>query len=243
MYVKPQIADQIAAGIFRNFPESGIETSLEVYYKTIDNLVEYKDGAELFMNTAVESALLSATGLNYGAEVLVKKNSGRLTGWLSYTYSRTFRKVQGPSTTETINKGKYYPSNFDKPNDLSIVANYKFTRRISFSSNFTYSTGRAITYPESIYIVDGYAISQYSARNQGRTPDYHRLDISLTIDEALKKKQRWKGSWTFGVYNVYARKNPYSVYFKPQQAGKQVQAYRLAVLGTILPSITYNFKF
>jgi hypothetical protein len=174
---------------------------------------------------------------------LLRKNSGKVTGWIGYTYSRAFRKVKGETEEETINNGEYYPSNFDKPNDLSIVMNYKFTRRLSASANFTYSTGRPITYPQSIYIIDGYAVSQYSERNQGRIPDYHRLDLSFTLDESLRKTQKWKGSWTLSIFNVYGRKNPYSIFFKPEHAGTIAQAYRLSVIGTIFPSLTYNFKF
>lgn len=242
-YLKPESANQIAIGYFRNFLTKGIEASAEAYYKAIDNMVEYKDGSNIFLNPFLETDLLPAQGQNYGVELLLRKNSGKVTGWIGYTYSRAFRKVKGETEVETINKGEYYPSNFDKPNDLSIVMNYKFTRRLSASANFTYSTGRPITYPQSIYSIDGYAVSQYSERNQGRIPDYHRLDLSLTLDESLRKTQKWKGSWTLSIFNVYARKNPYSIFFKPEHAGKIAQAYRLSVIGTIFPSLTYNFKF
>jgi hypothetical protein len=242
-YLKPESANQIAIGYFRNLLAKGIEASAEAYYKEIENMVEYKDGSNIFLNPFLESDLLPAQGRNYGVELLLRKNSGKVTGWIGYTYSRAFRKVKGETEEETINNGEYYPSNFDKPNDLSIVMNYKFTRRLSASANFTYSTGRPITYPQSIYIIDGYAVSQYSERNQGRIPDYHRLDVSLTLDESLRKTQKWKGSWTLSIFNVYGRKNPYSIFFKPEYAGRIAQAYRLSVIGTIFPSLTYNFKF
>jgi hypothetical protein len=194
------------------------------------------------MNPYLESALLTAKGRNYGAELLIRKTTGKLTGWIGYTYARSFRQVKDNDFGETINKGSRYSSNFDKPNDVSIVANYKFTRRLSLSSNFTYSTGRPVTYPSSVYMVDGYAVSQYSERNQGRIPAYHRLDLGVTLEEGFHKHRRWKGSWTLSIVNAYGRRNPYSVFFKPDY-GKSVQSYRLSVIGTIIPSLTYNFKF
>lgn len=241
-YVKPQIGDQIAAGYFRNFKDNNYELSLEAYYKQTENLLEYKDGAELFMNTHLETQLLSAKGKAYGMELMIKKNNGKWTGWISYAYARSFRRVKGNSREETLNSGSYFPSNFDKPNDLTIVQSIAFTKRLSLSANFTYSTGRPITYPQSVYVIDNYSVAQFSDRNQGRIPDYHRLDLSFTINESLRATKKWKGSWTFSVYNLYGRKNPYSVFFKPQMRGSQTQAYRLAVIGTVFPSITYNFK-
>ncbi len=241
--IEPQMGDQVALGYFRNFKENAFEFSVETYYKQIENMIEYKDGANLFLNPSIEAELLTAKGRAYGVEVMTKKNNGKLTGWISYTYSRSLRQVKGETPQETINLGNWYPSNFDKPNDLTIVGTYAFTKRLILSANFTYSTGRPITYPRSVYIVDGYSFAQFSERNQGRIPDYHRLDLSFTIEESLKRTKKWKGSWVFSVYNLYGRKNPYSVFFKPQYQGNQTQAYQLAVIGTLFPSITYNFKF
>ncbi len=242
-YIKPQVGNQLSLGYFRNFSQNRIEASVEGFYKQIDNLVEYKNGANLFMNPLLESQLLNAKGEAYGAEFFVKKREGKLTGWISYTYSRSLRTVNGTTPEETLNHGQQYPSNFDKPHNVSTVANYAFTRRLSMSANFTYSTGRPITNPQSIYVIDGYAVAQFTDRNQSRIPDYHRLDLSFTIEESLKRQKKWKGSWTFSIYNVYGRANPYSVFFKPQPRGYQIEAYRLAVVGTVFPSITYNFKF
>jgi hypothetical protein len=242
-YIKPEIGHQIALGYFRNLFNNTIETSVETYYKEVENMLEYKDGAELVFNPFLESALLPAVGKAYGIELMVKRNAGKLTGWVSYTYARSLRQVKGKSEPETINNGEYYPSNFDKPHDLTVVTNYKFTRRLSLSANFTYSTGRPITYPSDVYIVNGYTAVQFDKRNQGRIDDYHRLDLSFTIDENLNINKKWKGSWVFSIYNVYGRKNPYSVFFKPEYSGKLPQSFQLSVLGTIFPSITYNFKF
>lgn len=242
-YVKPQTANQIALGYFRNLSANSIEASVEVYGKRIDNLVEYKDGAELFLNEHIETELVSAKGVNYGVEVMIRKNIGKTTGWLAYTYSRAWRQTQSKYPEDNVNNGDYYPSNYDRPNDLSLVVNHKITKRLNVSANFSYSTGRPITYPESIYIIDGYAVSHYSERNKWRIPDYHRLDISINLDESLKRKKSWYGSWSLSVLNVYARKNAYSIFFKPDNSGRIAQAYRLSILGTVLPTLTYNFRF
>lgn len=241
--IKPQIGSQVAAGYFMNFMNNGMEFSVEGYYKQLDNLLEYKDGANLFLNQYLEADLLYAKGWSYGVETMIRKNHGKLTGWVAYTYSRSIRQVAGRTTQEFINFGKKYPSNFDKPNDMTIVGRYAFTRRLSIAANFTYSTGRPTTSPQSVYVVNGYSFAQFSQRNQARIPDYHRLDLSFSIDESLRRNRKWKGNWTFAVYNAYGRRNAYSVFFKPQYRGSQTQSYRLSVVGTILPSITYNFRF
>jgi hypothetical protein len=241
--VKPQIGSQYAAGYFLNFRDNMFELSMEGYYKQLENLLEYRDGATLFMNELLEAELLSAKGWSYGIETMVRKNFGKLTGWVAYTYSRSFRQVDGTTSKEVINFGKPYPSNFDKPNDLTFVGRYAFTKRLSISANFTYSTGRPTTSPQSVYVMNGYSFAQFTQRNQARIPDYHRLDLSFSIDESLKHSRKWKGNWTFAIYNVYGRENAYSVFFRPYYRGSQTQSYRLAVVGTVLPSITYNFRF
>ncbi|MEK6476259.1 TonB-dependent receptor [Catalinimonas sp. 4WD22] len=241
-YVRPQIGDQYAVGYFRNAISNVIESSVEVYYKDIKNLVEYKDGAEILMNDQLETDLLSGIGKAYGVEFYLAKNLGRLTGWLSYTYSRTLRKVEGEYADERINLGDWYPSNFDKPHDFTVVGNYQFTRRIRLGFNFTYSTGRPVSLPEGTYRVGNQDIAHFSARNQYRIADYHRLDISFSVDGNLKKKKKWDSSWTFAVYNLYGRNNPYSVFFR-NDSGGTLNAYQLSILGRPFPSVTYNFKF
>ncbi len=241
-YIQPQIGDQIALGYFRNSIGNAIESSVEVYYKDINNLVEYKNGAQLLMNQQLETDLLNGLGRAYGVELFIAKNIGRLTGWLSYTYSRSLRKVESEYREERINLGKFYPSAFDKPHDLTVVANYQFTRRVRLGANFTLNSGRPITLPEGSYSLGNYTIPNYSERNQYRIPAYHRLDVSFSIDGNLKKKKMWDSSWTFSIYNVYGRKNPYSIFFKNDQ-GAQLSAYQLAVLGRPFPSVSYNFKF
>jgi len=241
-YVQPQIGDQYAIGYFRNAIGNVIESSLEVYYKDIYQLVEYKDGAKILMNDQLETELLTGIGRAYGAELYVAKNLGRLTGWLSYTYSRSLRKVDGQYPDERVNQGSWYPSNFDKPHDFTIVGNYQFTRRLRLGFNFTYSTGRPVSLPEGTYRVGNQDIAHFSARNQYRVADYHRLDISFSVDGNLKKKKKWDSSWTFAIYNLYGRNNPYSIFFR-NNAGGSLTAYQLAILGRPFPSVTYNFKF
>ncbi|MEQ9438178.1 MAG: TonB-dependent receptor [Cyclobacteriaceae bacterium] len=241
-YLPPQIGDQYAVGFFHNAFSNTIETSVEVYYKDILNLVEYKDGATLLMNDRLEADLLSGTGRAYGVELYVAKNIGRLTGWLAYTYARTLRKVESTYLEEQVNQGSWYPSYYDKPHDLTVVGNYQFTRRVRLGVNFTFSSGRPITLPEGTYRVGNIDIANYSDRNQYRIPSYHRLDISFSVDGNLKKNKKWDSSWTFAIYNFYGRNNPYSIFFQSNQAAR-FSAYKLSILGRPFPSITYNFKF
>lgn len=247
-YVKPLISDQFAAGIFRNPGKGLYETSVEVYYKNLKNLLEYKDGAVLVMNKHVETDVLNAKGYSYGLELFMKKNTGRLNGWVSYTYSRTMRQTDNKFDEDIINAKKYYPSVYDKPHDLSTVLNYQISRRWRFSGNFVLSSGRPVTLPEQKYMYDGKQVVYYSDRNKYRMPPYHRMDVSITFDENLRKKRMWKGSWTFSIYNLYGRKNAYSIFYRKeasiQQVNKTTNAiYKLSVIGVPVPSITYNFKF
>ena len=247
-YLPPLINDQFALGYFKTQEKGIFETSVEVYYKKIQNLLEYKNGAELLMNQNIERDLLLANGYSYGLELFAKKNTGRMNGWVSYTYSRTFRKGVSLNKDEIINGGNYYPSVYDKPHDLSAVMNYKISRRWRFSGNFVFSSGRPITLPEQKYYYGGSQVVIYSDRNKYRMPPYHRMDVSITFDENLRIKRMWKGSWTFSVYNLYGRKNPYSVFYRKeaslQSADKsQYSIYKLSIIGVPVPSITYNFKF
>jgi hypothetical protein len=161
----------------------------------------------------LEADLVDAKGKAYGVELFLAKNIGRLTGWLAYTYSRSLRKTESDYRQERINQGKYFPANYDKPHDFTMVANYQFTRRVRLGVNFIYSTGRPTSFPEGTYRIGTISLPYYSERNQFRIPDYHRLDISFSVDGNLKKHKKWDSSWTFSIYNVYGRKNPYSVYF------------------------------
>ena len=246
--VAPLINDQIALGFFKNPANGKFETSVEVYYKKLQNILDYKNGAQLIMNKHIETDLLQANGYAYGFELLARKNTGRLNGWISYTYSRSFQKADGQYSDQKINKGAWYRSVYDKPNDFSAVMNYKISRRWRFSGNFVYSTGRPITLPEQKYMYDSYQVVVFSERNKYRMPSYNRLDISITLDENLRKRRMWKGSWTFSIYNVYGRSNPYSVFYRKgtmiQDSGQSsYQIYMMSIIGVPVPSITYNFKF
>lgn len=240
--LQPQIGDQVALGFFKNLQDNTIELSAEAYYKKLHDLVEYKDGARLLLNSTLDADLLPGEGKAYGLELMMRRKGKKLTGWASYTYSRALRRVNGPTPEERINNGNFFPANFDKPHDLSLVLNQQLTRLISLSANFTYSTGRPITYPESVSYIDGLLMANYSDRNQHRIPDYHRLDLAFMIDGTNKRNANRVSSWAFSVYNVYGRKNPYSVFFKPAYGGTIPQAYRLSVIGSAVPAINYNFK-
>lgn len=241
-YIRPQVADQVALGYFRNFTNNRFETSLEVYYKKIANFLDYKDNAVVFLNPAIEQAVLQGSGRAYGVELMVKKAVGEyLTGWLSYTYARTFVQMPSPFAGERVNNGNWYPATFDKPHTFNLVLNYQLKKRSGFSLNYTYSTGRPVTYPEGKFVVNNVAVPDYGLRNQFRIPDYHRLDIAWTIDSGYRKKKKIDKSWTLAVYNLYSRNNAYSVFFRAN--GGTTEAYKLSIFGAAFPSLTYNFKF
>lgn len=248
-YIPPLINDQIALGFFKSPVNSKFEASVEVYYKNLQNLLEYKNGAKLLMNHHIETDIMIAKGFSYGLEILAKKNTGRLNGWISYTFSRTFRKGDSEFPEERINDGSYYPSVYDKPHDLSTIMNYKISRRWRFSGNFVFSSGRPITLPEQKYMYSDNQVVIFSDRNKYRMPAYHRMDVSITLDENLRKKRMWKGSWTFSIYNVYGRENTYSVFYKksPQSVygtyESRYDIYKMSIIGIPVPSLTYNFKF
>ena len=246
--VKPLVCNQFALGYFRNFNKNAIEASAEIYYKKLDNIVEYRDGATILLNNALETDLLNASGYNYGLEFYLKKNTGRLTGWLSYTYSRSMRHTSSPYVEDQINANKYYSSTFDIPHNFVVNGNYHLSRRWRLAGTFYYNTGKPVTLPELKYTFDGRQYVYYSDRNKYRLPDYHRLDIAITFDETLRLKQTWKGSWTFSIINVYGHKNPYSVFYKStsQLESKFYQSfnlYNLFIIERPIPTITYNFSF
>lgn len=237
-YMKPEIGDQISLGYFTNLKDNQYEVSVEGFYKEVENAVDYIEGADITLNPALDAGLSQGKGLAYGVEVLLKRSTGRLNGWIAYTYSRSLRKFDAESRI-VINNGEYYPATFDQPNNVSVVMNYQIGPRATFSANFNYSTGRPITIPISKYSYDAYlSVLNYSERNEYRIPDYHRLDFSLTIKDNPKKNPRLKSEWVISVFNVYGRKNAYSIYFD-----RYGNANKLSVLGSIFPSLTYNFKF
>ncbi|WP_276499080.1 TonB-dependent receptor [Pontibacter litorisediminis] len=241
-HIKPQIGDQVSLGYFRNFRKNTIEASVEGYYKRIENILDYKNGANLYLNRTLEADLLAGEGRAYGVEASISKVSGRLTGWLNYTYARTEIAIQGATEEETVNKGEYYPASYDKPHTLNLAGSYEVGKRWLLAATFTYSTGRPITAPLAHYVIGDFIVPHFGERNQQRIPDYHRLDLSLSLLPDKARSKRWEGTWNLSLYNVYGRKNPYSVFFR-QVYGSPPRAYRLAVVGVPLPSISYDFKF
>ncbi|MBS1977381.1 MAG: TonB-dependent receptor [Bacteroidetes bacterium] len=241
-YFKPQHADQLSLGWYHAASSAMYEFSIEGYYKLIQNLLDFKDGARLILNSHLETDLLQGKGRTYGVELSANKVSGRLTGSVNYTYSRSLRTISGPTSQESVNDGAEYPSNFDQPNIVNLTWKYGISRRIFFTGFFTYHTGRPVTIPLSVSIVDNTVVANFSDRNAYRIPDYNRLDLALVFEGNHKRKKFWDGTWTISVYNVYGRKNPYTVFFRPGDQGA-LQPYQLSIIGAPLPSISYSFKF
>jgi len=241
-FLRPQEVVQFSGGIFKNFNDDMYETSIEVFYKDINNILDYKDGADLVLNNNLSSDLLNGKGEAYGLEFYVEKKRGTAKGWISYSYLRSQRRILGAFPEETINDGDFYPSNFDKPHNFSFVADIKLAPKVSVSSIFTYSTGRPVTNPAAKFdYLDAINIPYYNKRNDFRAPDYHRWDLSLTFGFASKKK--WlTGDWVLSVYNVYGRRNAFSVFFDDVPMSPP-QAFRLSVLGIPFPSLSYRFEF
>ncbi|WP_184543168.1 TonB-dependent receptor [Mucilaginibacter sp. FT3.2] len=234
--IKPEIADQVSAGWFRNFKDNLFEFSAELYYKWLQNQIDYKDGAQLIANQDVESQLTYGSGRAYGLELFLKKKYGRFNGWIGYTLSRTENKFAA------INEGKYYPARQDRTHDLSVVGIYQLTKRWSFSGSFIYQTGSAVTYPTGKYNVGGLTTFSYSERNGYRKPANNRLDIGATLEG--KQHKRYHSSWTFSIYNVYAHRDPYSITFRDSKTiPNTTEAAETSIFATQIPSITWNFKF
>jgi hypothetical protein len=236
--VKPQVADQVAAGYFRNFRKNTIETSVEVYYKNMRNSIDFKDHAELLLNKQLEGELRFGKSWSYGIEMMVSKPLGRLNGWVSYTYSRVFREFKD------INGGRKYPAPYDSPHDVSIVMNFDATKRISLSANWIYSTGKPVTFPTGRAVVGGTVVPIYSDRNAYRMRDYHRLDLAVTLHQKPREIPK-KFSWdlVFSVYNAYARHNTWSINFVQDTENPYVTYAEQTYLFGLIPAVTFNFKF
>lgn len=233
--VKPLTVSQFSVGYFRNFFDNNLEFSVETYYKNMKNVSDYEDGADLLLNVDVEAQILTGHGRSYGAEFYLKKNYGKLTGWISYTLSKTQNQIVG------INDGKWYNTGYDKTHDISIVASYQFAKRASLSATWVFYTGAAVTFPSGKYEYDGKSISYYTERNGYRMPDNHRLDLNLHLSG--KENKKFKSSWDFSIYNVYDRKNAYSITFRDSETNPgTTEAVKLSLFG-IIPSITWNFNF
>jgi hypothetical protein len=239
--IKPQRGDQYSIGYYQNFKSNTIETSIELYYRNLKNYLDYKSGATLILNDHIETDVLNARGKACGIEFFIRKTEGKLNGWLSYTYSRIKLKTDDPLAERPVNDGNYYPADYDKPNVINFIGNYRINHRFSLSLNVVYSTGRPITLPIAEYYYGNSYRVLYSDRNEYRIPDYFRTDFSINLDGNYKIHQRIHNSWTLGVYNITGRKNAYSVFY--QSSNNQVKGYKLSIFGTAIPFITYNFRF
>jgi hypothetical protein len=247
-YIRPLEATQFALGYYRNFLNNSIETSVEIYYKGLNHVIEYKDGANLEMNPELRNELIDATGRNFGVEFLLKKNSGKVDGWISYTYARSLRRTSGVEAGKVINENAWFPSSYDRPHDVTVVSNLHLNKRLQLSANFTYSSGRPITLPEYKYFADNEVVVFFSDRNKYRIPPYHRLDFTLSFDESLRIKKKWKGRWSFSILNVYGRKNAYTVFYKKEDPSvindyNRFSLYKLYLIGRPLPTVSYLFIF
>jgi hypothetical protein len=235
--VKPQIADQIALGYFRNFNKNTIETSIEGYYKWMKNVVDFKDFAELLLNSKLEGEIRTGKAWSYGLEFLVRLNNEKINGWISYTYSRTFRQIND------INSNNPYPAPYDKPNNIAFVLNYVISKRFAASANWVYATGAPVTFPTGRAEIGGKIVPIYSDRNQYRYQDYHRLDVSLVFYSKEKPGKKFNWDLNFSVYNAYNRHNTWSVNFTQDEANPDVTKAEKVYLFGIIPSITFNFHF
>jgi len=253
--VKPQVGTQYAAGYYRDFKDHLFETSVEGYYKDFQNLIEYAEGAQPQNNgnTNYDAQLVYGTGYSYGAEFFVKKRTGKLNGWFGYTWSKTMRQFPD------INQGREFASRWDRRHDLSLVLAYEPGKRWSFGATFVYATGQAVTLPVNRYFIEGRLVSEFTDRNGYRMAAFHRLDLAATLSNKTTKtkkdkatgdvttvQKRWRSSWTFGVYNAYNRMNPYFIFFdaagNPADGDFQVLAKQVSLF-SVLPSVTWNFKF
>ncbi|HEA30752.1 MAG TPA: TonB-dependent receptor [Leeuwenhoekiella sp.] len=239
--IEQQRGNQYSLGLYKNIDAENLEISLEGYYKTMDNILDYKVGADLTLNQKIEQELLQGTGRAYGVEFLIKKEKGEFNGYLGYTYSRSELKLDSAIPEENVNNGGYFPANYDKPHDFSLVSNYRLTKRFSFSMNFVYQTGRPVTYPTGKFIYAGQEQVVYSDRNKFRIPDYYRLDLGINIEGSHKKNKLAHSFVNISVYNVLGRNNPYSVFFVTED--NEIKAFQSSIFSIPIPTITYNFKF
>lgn len=233
--IKPQISNQFSIGYYSNIIQNNYEFTTEVYYKEMENVLDYRNGADLFLNETVEAQLLFGKGRAYGIEFMLKKKTGKLTGWISYTLSKSERKIAG------INNNKWYNATQDRPHDISIVGIYQLNKKWTLSGNFVFYTGSAVTFPSGKYQVNGQTAYYYNNRNADRMPNYHRLDFGATMQ--LKKTKKWSKELVFGLYNVYGRENAYAINFKDNKDNPNITEIKQTTLFRWVPSISYNFKF
>jgi len=242
-YIKPQIADQIALGYFNNFKDDKYTLELETYYKGIQNRMDYIDGADLIANEAIEQVILNGKMRAYGLEILLRKNTGNLSGWVAYTLSKSEQKTPGRTPNEVgINNGEWYRSAYDKTHNLAITGSYKWNEKWNFGANFTLQSGQPVTFPNGKYIYQGIVVPSYNSRNEDRLPTYHHLDVSATLTPRKNANRNWKGEWVFSIYNLYGRKNATNINFRQNNETGVNEAVKLSIFGMV-PSVSYNFKF
>jgi hypothetical protein len=242
-YIKPQIADQVALGYFRNIKNAAYSIEVETYYKEIQNRLDYIDGADLIANNAIEQVILNGQMRAYGLEVMFKKNEGRFNGWISYTLSKSEQQTPGRTPEETgINNGQWYSSAYDKTHNLAITSAYNLNEKWSFGANFALQSGQPVTYPNGQYEYLGITVPSYGLRNEHRLPAYHHLDVSATLTPRKNKDRNWKGEWVFSIYNLYNRKNAASINFRQNVDTGENEAVKTSIFG-IVPAVSYNFKF
>lgn len=240
-FIAPQRGIQYALGYFQNLKNNTLEFSAEVYYRTMENLLDYRSGATIVLNDRIEQDVLVTKGRAYGLELYLKKSQGKLNGSIAYTYSRSLLQTDPSETKEKINRSEWYPSNFDQPHNANLVLNYELSRRFNTTLAGKYSTGRPVTLPVSKFQYAGSERVYFSDRNAVRIPDYFRLDLSINLEGNHKVNKIAHSSWSLGVYNILGRDNPYSIYYVPE--GGQLQGYQLAIFAEPIPFITYNFRF
>ena len=242
-YIKPQIVDQVALGYFKNFANDNYSLEVEGYYKKVQNRIDYIDGADLIANNALEQVILNGQMRSYGLEVMIKKNEGRLNGWISYTLSKSQQQTPGRTATESgINNGQWYNSGYDKTHNLAVTSSYSLNEKWSFGANFSLQTGQPITYPNGQYQYLGITVPSYGLRNENRLPAYHHLDISATLTPRKNNNRNWKGEWVFSIYNLYNRKNAAAINFRQNSQTGTNEAVKTSIFGMV-PAVSYNFKF
>ena len=242
-FLKPQTLNQYAIGYFQNFKQDDYSLEIESFYKNINNKVDYIDGTELIANEAIEQVVLNGIGRAYGLELMLRKNVGRLTGWLSYTLSRSEQQIPGRNSTETgINNGQWYKSAADKLHNVSITTSFKWSERWRIGSIFALQSGQPVTFPQGKYQYQGIEVPNFGLRNQDNLPLYHHLDVSGTYTPKPNRQKGWQGEWVFSIYNIYNRQNAASISFVQNLETGKNEAKRLSIFGAV-PSVTYNFKF
>ncbi len=242
-FIKPQIADQVALGYFKNFKDGDYSLEVETYYKKVKNRLDYIDGADLIANKAIEQIILNGQLRSYGLEILFKKNEGRLNGWISYTLSKSEQQTPGRTAIESgINNGQWYNSVYDKLHNIAITSSYNLNEKWTFGANFALQSGQPVTYPTGQYEYLGITIPSYGLRNENRLPAYHHLDIAATLTPESNKNKNWKGEWVFSIYNLYNRKNAASINFRQNADTGYNEAVKTSIFG-VVPAVSYNFKF